>query len=50
MQDDGNGSFYVDVRLRHQHGRSSSVTVDAVPLGVDEGTHGANNSAALTLR
>jgi len=49
MQNDTNGSFWVDVRLSHQHGRTSNVTLDVVPLGVDEGTHGGNNSSALTL-
>ena len=49
MQNDTNGSFCVDVRLSHEHGRTSNVTLDVVPLGVDEGTHGGNNSSSLTL-
>jgi hypothetical protein len=46
---DSDGAFWVDLRLAHQHGRTSDVTLELVPLGVDEGAHGSNNSRALSL-
>jgi hypothetical protein len=44
------GAFYVDTRLAHRHNSDNPVVVTVVPVGVDEGTHGANNSRALTVR
>jgi hypothetical protein len=44
------GAFYVDTRLAHRHLTDSQVDLTVVPVGVDEGTHGGNNSRALTVR
>jgi hypothetical protein len=38
------------MRVAHPHGRSSPVTFTVVPVGADEGTHGANNARSLTLQ
>ena len=43
------GAFYVDTRLAHPSGTASQVVVTVIPVDVDEGSHRANNSGALTL-
>ena len=41
---DADGSFYVDMQVAHPHGRDSDITFTVIPVGVDEGSHGGNNS------
>ena len=47
---DADGSFFVDMQVAHQHGRTSNVIFTVIPVGVDEGGHGDNDSLALALR
>jgi hypothetical protein len=46
---DGDGSFYVDMRLAHPRGTARTVTFTVEPVGVDEGRFADNNSRALTI-
>ncbi len=49
VNQDADGSFFVDMRLAHPLGRTSHVTVTVIPVGVDQGGHGDNDSLGLTL-
>ena len=46
---DADGSFFVDMQVAHEHGRTSNVIFTVIPVGVDEGGHGDNDSLALAL-
>jgi hypothetical protein len=50
LRQDGDGSFFIDMRLDHPNGTARTVTVTVVPVGVDEGPFVDNNSRDLTLR
>ncbi len=43
------GSFYIDLRLEHPHGRTSAVDVTVVPLDVDQGGHTANDTRTVRV-
>ena len=49
VNQDTDGSFFVDMRLAHPLGRTSHVTVTVIPVGVDQGGHSDNDSLGLTL-
>ena len=48
VQKDADGSFDVDMRLWHQHGRTSNVTMTVIPVGVEQAT--GNDTRSFTLR
>ncbi len=48
VQKDADGSFFVDMRLWHPHGRTSNVTMTVLPVGVEQAT--GNDSRSFTLR
>ncbi|MEP7088660.1 MAG: hypothetical protein ABI776_01025, partial [Nocardioidaceae bacterium] len=43
------GGFYIDMRVARPTGASTRVTFTVLPVGVDEGAHGQNNSRDLTI-
>jgi hypothetical protein len=50
VQSGRNGSFHVDTRVARLPMTSTDATFTVVPVGVDQGSHGANDSRTITVR